>query len=445
MNTPDLTPATQGPRRWPRSWNPGIFHAKKETIEPLEIPTTRWKFALLLTQVGIYACLFAPIQLLIGLQASMIAHDQKEIVLSVVTGCGAFMAMIAAPVFGALSDRTYSKYGRRAPWVLGGVLCGVFALAGLTLSWCPAALAGTWVLTQAALNAAFIATSAIPNDSVRIEYRGEMGGWLGAGQTLGSLIGVVLAALCTNFISNYMGIVAAYVVLVLLLTICVAPYLWNANDRFLGARRDPITITRFFQRFWVPPRKYPDFIWTWLSRLLMFIPFMTITLYLLYYLDDVLHYPNPITGVLILSTIYAVLTMFCSFIIGFVADYLMKYRSLIFISSVIMAIGSLILAFLQTWTWTILAAVFIGIGQGIFITVTFAITTRVLPPTDDSGRDLGVLNVSATLPQVLAPIFGVPVIVLIASYSIGYTVLFSATAVMFLIGGLMIYKVKSVE
>lgn len=81
-------PATQGPRRWPRSWNPGIFHAKKETIEPLEVPATKRKFALLLTQVGIYACLFAPIQLLIGLQASMIARDQKEIVLSVVTGCG---------------------------------------------------------------------------------------------------------------------------------------------------------------------------------------------------------------------------------------------------------------------------------------------------------------------------------------------------------------------
>lgn len=445
MNISDLTPATQGPRRWPRSWSPGIFHAKKETIEPLEVPKTRWKFALLLTQVGIYACLFAPIQLLIGLQASMIAYDQKEIVLSVVTGCGAFMAMIAAPIFGALSDRTYSKYGRRAPWVLGGVLCGVFALAGLTLSWCPASLAGTWVLTQAALNAAFIATSAIPNDSVRIEYRGEMGGWLGAGQNLGALLGVGLATLCTNVIDDYMGIVVAYVALALLLTICVAPYLWNSNDRFLGARREPITIKRFFQRFWIPPRKYPDFVWTWLSRLLMFTPFMTIALYLLYYLEDVLHYRNPTTGVLILSAIYAVLTMVCAFIIGFVADYLMKYRQLVFISSVIMAIGSLMLAFLQTWTWTVFAAVFIGVGHGIFIAVSFAITTRVLPPTDDSGRDLGFFNISATLPQVLAPIFGVPVIVLISSYSVGYTVLFSAMAVMFLAGGLMIYKVKSVE
>lgn len=272
-----------------------------------------------------------------------------------------------------------------------------------------------------------------------------MGGWLGAGQNLGALLGVGLATLCTNVIDDYMGIVVAYVALALLLTICVAPYLWNSNDRFLGARREPITIKRFFQRFWIPPRKYPDFVWTWLSRLLMFTPFMTIALYLLYYLEDVLHYRNPTTGVLILSAIYAVLTMVCAFIIGFVADYLMKYRQLVFISSVIMAIGSLMLAFLQTWTWTIFAAVFIGIGHGIFIAVSFAITTRVLPPTDDSGRDLGVFNISATVPQVLAPIFGVPVITLIASYSMGYTVLFSAMAVMFVIGGLMIYKVKSVE
>lgn len=445
VNNPELTPATRGPRRWPRSWTPGIFHAKTETIAPLEFPVTKWKFALLLTQVGIYACLFAPIQLLIGMQASMITRDYKEMVLSVVTGCGAFMAMFATPIFGALSDRTYSKYGRRAPWVLGGVLFGIFAMMGLTLSWSPWALAGSWVLVQGALNASFIAINAIPNDSVRVEYRGEMGGWLGAGQNLGALLGVGLATLCTSLVDGYQGIVVAYVILALLLTVCVAPYLLKSNDRFLGARRDPISVTQFFRRFWIPPHKYPDFIWTWLSRLFMFTAFMTIALYLLYYLEDVLHYPNPATGVLILSTIYAVLTMITSFIIGFVADYLMKYRRLIFISSVIMGIGSLILAFLQTWTWTIFAAVFIGIGHGIFIAVSFAITTRVLPPTDDSGRDLGVFNMSATFPQVLSPIFGVPVIVLIASYSMGYTVLFGAMTVMFLLGGLMIYKVKSVE
>lgn len=445
MNISDLPPATQGPRRWPRSWTPGIFHAKKETIEPRETPTTQWKFALFLTQVGIYACLFAPIQLLIGLQASLIDYQNKELVLSVVTGCGAFVAMVAAPIFGALSDRTYSRYGRRAPWVLGGVLFGIFALTALATSWSPWMLAGSWALTQAALNAAFIATLATPNDSVRIEYRGEMGGWLGAGQNLGALLGVGLAALCTNQIGNHIGIITTYVVLVLLLMICVTPYLSNANDRFLGARRDPLTVQRFFQRFWIPPRQYPDFTWTWLSRLLMFTPFMTIALYLLYYLEDVLHYPNPTTGVVILSTTYATLTMVAAFIAGFVADYLMKYRSLIFISSVIMCIGSLILAFLQTWTWTLVASVFIGIGHGIFVAVSFAISTRVLPPTDDSGRDLGVFNISATVPQVLAPIFGVPVITLIASYSVGYTVLFSAMAVMFLMGGLMIYKVKSVE
>lgn len=164
VNNPELTPATRGPRRWSRSWTPGIFHAKTETIAPLEFPVTKWKFALLLTQVGIYACLFAPIQLLIGMQASMITRDYKEMVLSVVTGCGAFMAMFATPIFGALSDRTYSKYGRRAPWVLGGVLFGIFAMMGLTLSWSPWALAGSWVLVQGALNASFIAINAIPND-----------------------------------------------------------------------------------------------------------------------------------------------------------------------------------------------------------------------------------------------------------------------------------------
>lgn len=400
---------------------------------------------MLLTQVGLFACFYAPVQLLIGLQASLVAHEQKELVLSIVTACGAIMAVLATPLFGALSDRTYSKYGRRSPWVLGGVLFGIFALMGLTVSWTLPAMVVSWVLAQGALNAALIAIYAVPTDSVRVEHRGEVGGWIGAGQNLGALVGVILVAGCTRFLPGYAGIVAGYVTLALFVFICMIPYLWDANDRFLGARREPITVKEFIKRFWISPRKYPDFVWTWWSRLLIFIPFQTIVVYLLYYLEDVIHYPHPTTGVLILSGIFGVLTMLTAFITGYVADYTMRYRRLIFISAVVMGAGSLILAFLQSWNWTLFAAVLIGIGHGMFIAVTFAFTTRVLPPTDDYGRELGVFNIAGTLPTALAVLFGVPVITLISSYSLGYTVLFSAMAVMLLVGGAMIFKVKSVE
>ncbi len=416
MNISDLTPATQGPRRWPRSWSPGIFHAKKETIEPLEVPKTRWKFALLLTQVGIYACLFAPIQLLIGLQASM----------------------IATPIFGALSDRTYSKYGRRAPWVLGGVLCGVFALAGLTLAWCPASLAGTWVLTQAALNAAFIATNAIPNDSVRIEYRGEMGGWLGMGQTLGVVAGTGMASAFGSLTWGYLACIALLIALVI-------PYLFTAHDRYLVEKPAPFNLWAFLKRFWVSPRRYPDFAWTWASRFLINLANSLCTLYLLFYLMDAVGYAHPDFGVFVLSGLYALMTVATTLAGGTISDRMGKRKPLVALSGLTMALSGLSLAFIQTWEGALLGAFLLGIGYGIYVSVDFALVTQVLPPTNDAARDLGVINIAAALPQALAPLLAAPLVKAFPDYTSGYMALYIFAALIVLVGAALVYKVKSVR
>ena len=37
-----------------------------------------------------------------------------------VTGVGAAVSVFANPAFGAISDRTTSRFGRRVPWVVAG-------------------------------------------------------------------------------------------------------------------------------------------------------------------------------------------------------------------------------------------------------------------------------------------------------------------------------------
>ena len=94
--------------------------------------------------------------------------------LSLVTGVGAFVSALGNPIFGALSDRTTSRFGRRLPWVFWGTILGALALAWLAFSHSVWAMVVAWALVQACLNAMYAAITATVNDQVKVEYRGQM-------------------------------------------------------------------------------------------------------------------------------------------------------------------------------------------------------------------------------------------------------------------------------
>ena len=66
--------------------------------------------------------------------------------LTVIATIGALAALIAQPVAGQISDRTRSRFGRRAPWIVIGGLAGALALVGLALSASIWAIAIVWPL-----------------------------------------------------------------------------------------------------------------------------------------------------------------------------------------------------------------------------------------------------------------------------------------------------------
>ena len=88
----------------------------------------------------------------------------KEAILSLVTACGAAVSLVANPLFGALSDRTVSRMGRRSPWVLAGAILGTAALLLLSGAGTVAAMLLGWCLVQTGANAVFAAVTAAARD-----------------------------------------------------------------------------------------------------------------------------------------------------------------------------------------------------------------------------------------------------------------------------------------
>jgi MFS family permease len=379
----------------------------------------------------LFTAFYGPIQVLLGKQAELLAPEDKELALGVVVGLGAAFAVVANPLFGALSDRTTWRLGRRLPWTAIGALGGAVSLGILALAPNIAVMALGWCAAQLSLNAMFAALVAAVPDQVPTRQRGMVGGWLGVGQTLGIVVGSGLAAAVG-------GLAAGYLVCAAFLLIATVPYLLLRRDTALDpAQRPPWRL----RGFWISPRLHPDFGWAWLTRFLMNLGNAIAIVYLLYFLQDEVRYADPDNGVFVLTAVYAVTLLSTVVVGGIWSDRAGRRKVFVSGAGLVMAFAALLLAFWPTWPGALVAAAVLGLGFGVYQSVDFALMTEVLPSEADRGRDLGVVNIANTLPQVLAPVLAAPVVTHLG----GYPVLYVLAAISGAAGAVLVYRIRSVR
>lgn len=409
--------------------------------EPQRSVRPAWTAGVVLVNVGINAAFFGPIQVLLGQQAAAFSEPDKEAILALVTGAGAAVSLVANPLFGAFSDRTTSRRGRRVPWVLFGAVLGAAALIALAGAPNVAVMTLLWCLVQAGCNGAYAAITAAIPDRVPVRQRGTVGGLAAMGQTVGILMGAVIAAAVTgNFAAGYLLCAGALLAGVVL-------YFFRNDDVPLPENaRPPFSLAAMVKGFWISPAPHPDFAWAWLTRLLVNVGNHMVTLYLLFFLKDAVHLQTtqgiePEFGVLILTGLYAVMVIITSVIGGPLSDRMGRRKPLVILSSAIIAAASLMLAFAPTWAGALIGASVLGIGFGCYLAVDFALITEVLPTALNRGKDLGVINIANSLPQVLAPLIAFPFVTLWG----GYVSLYVAAAAIGLLGAVFVVKIKGVD
>lgn len=402
--------------------------------EPTERVRRGWVGGIALATVGLWAAFFGPIQVLLAQQAASLAPGNKEAVFGVVTGLGAAISVVANPLFGALSDRTTSRFGRRRPWIAGGALAGAASLVLLAIAPNVWVMALGWCLAQGALNAMFAALNAAVPDQVPHPQRGSVGGWLGVGQTLGALAGVGLAAITG-------GIAAGFLACAVFVVILAVPFVLRLRDAVLPTVVRPALRWREFLRgFWISPRAHPDFGWAWATRFLVNLCVSIGTLYLLFFLDDAVGYGDPEGGVFVLLLLYSATLLATTVVAGIWSDRIGRRRVFVTVSGVVIAVAALILAVWPTWPAAIVATVVLGAGSGVFTSVDFALLTEVLPAAADRAKDLGVINIAASLPQVLAPAIAAPIVAGLG----GYPVLYAVAGLCGLAGAVLVRRIRGV-
>ena len=87
------------------------------------------------------------------------------------------------------------------------------------------------------------------------------------------------------------------------------------------------------------------------------------------------------------------------------------------------------------------AAALLGVGYGVYLAVDAALITQVLPTAADRAKDLGIINIANSAPQVLAPALAAPIVAGLG----GYPVLYGLTALVTLAGAVLVLPIRSVR
>lgn len=393
-----------------------------------------------LAYTGTWLALLTPVLVTIALKVRQLDPEIAASNLSLVLGFGAFFALVGNPLFGRLSDRTTSRFGMRRPWLIGGIVCGALALLMIALAKHVFVVLIGWCLAQLAFNAVLAAVIAVLPDQVPAEQRGTVAGVMGICLPLGQVSGTFLV----QWVSDSM--VLMFLLPALIGMLAVALFAFTLRDRRLQPGTvPPLQVSRVAEIYWVNPRRYPDFAWAWLSRLLLVLGTAFLNTYQPFYLIDELGLPEQQIPTLIFQGILVqtVAIVAVSILGGRLSDVIGRRKVFVVIGGAAYAIGLWVIAAAPDYSTFLLGMAFTGLGHGVYFAVDLALVTDVLPNRwRDAGKDLGIFNVANALPQALAPASG-PFILGLTGYN--YTWLFVVAGCVTLLASVTILPVRSVR
>ncbi|WP_106401217.1 MFS transporter [Actinocorallia populi] len=407
--------------------------------DPVRGPLRRLLIWFFLAQLGVFLAIGAVGGILLPLQVEEFDPADKTANLALITVVGAVAGLVVPPLAGVLSDRTRSRLGRRAPWLLAGaalgaaslvVLRGAGDLAGLT------GLAVTYLLLLAGLNLMLGPFAAVLPDRVPRGVRGRFSAAGGLGVLLGMLGGQAVGSAFSD------APFAGHCLLAVLVVLGAAGFVrFNPDHPNQDDPRPALPWATFLRGFWVSPRAHPDFAFGFAGRLLTFIGYYLVNGYQLYLLQDYIGLgDDAVDWVPLFAGIALVTTVISTVVGGTVSDRLGRRKPVVIVSGVLIGLSLIGPWMLPSVTGFGVYAALAGLGFGAYMSVDQALLSEVLPSAQDSGKDLGVLNIAVALPQLIAP--GVAGVI---ATSWGYAALFPIGLAASVAGAAAVLAIRSVR
>lgn len=441
---------------------------------------------------SLWLALLTPATITLALRVTQIAPVNATRDASWVLMAGASVALLSNPIFGALSDRTRSRLGRRRPYLLAGTVAGLVALLLIGVARSLGVVLLGWCLAQLAYNAVLTAMVAIVAARIPASQRGTVVGILGMCMPVGQIAGTFLVQqlvpnlLLALLVPGAIGALGACMLSWVLPSdsptgcsqapasastgsrgVAVAPWPCGSAEPSgaktsvpsVGVEPDDVDIAsqaaadvdtsgdagayagakpcRFaFVR-------HRDFVWAWFSRVLFVVGSVSFQTYQPFLLLDALGLDTAEVPYVVFrcTLVQSAMTVLSSLIAGRLSDRLRRRKAIAMVGSVLQGVGLWLVALAPSYSRLLPAVAVAGLGRGIYEGVNLALVTDVLPDRDlHAAKYLGLLNIANALPQVLAPL-AAPV-VLEASRG-NYTLLFLLAGTISVLGAALLLPVRT--
>ncbi|MBN8808871.1 MAG: MFS transporter [Sphingomonas sp.] len=368
---------------------------------------------------------FLPLlSLLLPIKIEAVAGEARLGLFTATVIAGSIAASISNVVAGWLSDRSVAAGRGRRGWVAGGAVATAVSYGGIAMATTPTAIVVATVAFQAALNTALGPLVAIMADEVPDEQKSFTGGLLALSNPVASgVLALVMSLGPASEAARLALVVAAF-------AICIAPIL-ATRTHLLPAEPN------------APPRAAlrRDLAATWAARLLVQLAGAVLSLYLLYYFESIAPAEpraDLAASVSTLLTVGFVVALPIAILFGRLSDRLDRRKPFLLIAAAVTALGLSAMAVAHDWRAGAIGFVLYAVGVGVFLPLQNAFSMQLLPDPRHRGRDLGLLNLTNTLPSLLGPL-----LTWLLATPRDFGTLLLVLAVLAMVGGLLLLGVRN--
>ncbi len=374
-----------------------------------------------------------------------VAESQKNTYLGLLTFSGLMLAMIVQPIAGAISDRSRFGWGRRRYYILLGTIPVILLLPGIGLAGSYITIFVIYCLLQVSSNTALGPYQGFIPDLVPGRKRGLASGVktlleIGGGVALLYPIALFMDHYSAGQGESWLWLSLGMLAIVLLGTMVATVVTVKERPGAGGAQLS--LLPTLYKSFKIDVKASPGFGWFLVSRLFILMAFTTLQTFALYFLKDVVGVADPAAATARFSIVAVAGMLVVVYPAGRLSDKIGR-QPIAVSSGLLGALGiALIFLFQHSYIVIMLGGGLVGISFGAFMSTNWALAIDLVPKGEEA-RYLGLTNIATAGGAALARLIG-PLIDFFnaSSPNLGYSVMLLACFIYFIIGSVLLLKVK---